>query len=189
VEAQPLLRKPVIDYACLGDPFLRHWTLGRVAQRIPPSTRAHVRVRQILRALADVEESEREFRSSWSAYRRTQWCLWGTAACGGCSFLVSCAYLFADRGGGQGWIVTIVLLVLCALFVVGIVPEVRRLSSSLLERSLSASEALQEAERSIDALIRQPFAADPWAPLRATVPVSRADSGQKSFDTVNDNEE
>lgn len=189
MKPQPLPRKQVADYAGLSKTFLRHRTLRRIAQRISPSTRAHVRVRQILRALADVEDAEREFWSSWSAYRRTRWCFWGMVAWGGCSVLVCCAFLFADRRGGQGWIVASVLFVLCALSVIGIVPTIKRLSSSLLARSLSAHEALQEAERSIEALIHQPFAADPWAPLRAKVPVSRPGGEQRLFNTVNDNEE
>jgi hypothetical protein len=178
VKPQSLARKQVVDYAGLSETLLRHRTLRRIAQRISPSTRAHVRVRHILRALADVEDAEREFWSLWSAYRRVRWCLWGMATWGGCSLIVFCAFLFAERRGDQGWIVAGVLFVLCALSVIGIVPTIKRLSSSLLARSLSAHEALQEVERSAEALINQPFAADPWAPLRATVSGSHLGSEQ-----------
>uniref|UniRef100_UPI0031D36A54 hypothetical protein n=1 Tax=Saccharothrix mutabilis TaxID=33921 RepID=UPI0031D36A54 len=71
-------------------------------------------------------------------------------------------------------VAVLLILLVCVILVVCCVPDMRKVTNSLFEGALVAHKELQDAEQRVEVLIRKPFAADPWAPLRATVAESQA---------------
>jgi hypothetical protein len=172
----------VIDYDDQNSSFPRHRRLRHIARRISSSTRLGVSVRNILFAVDDTEESERRLSYSWATYRHSRW-FWVTMSVWiGLARVVGCAGVVMFVVDKPELAAIGALLIICAIVAAPVVPQMKKSSDELLKRALDAHQRLCDAQKQLETVLRQPFAPDPWAPLRATVTRSLADGGHEPID-------
>ena len=80
------------------------------------------------------------------------------------------------------------LLALCGVVAAPAVPAMKKASEKLLDNTLVRHHELQDLQQQLETLIRQPFAPDPWAPLRATVASPSAESDHCGTDPTHNRE-